>query len=226
MADAVALSVLRTKCRRLSNMETIDQANAFITDAELTERLNANLRTVYDLLVEARSAGFYRSVYSFSTVAGTQAYALPAAFMAILGARISPSTGQFYDLVDVTESEVTTYDPVTTGALPTRYQLRGANIALLPTPSSAFTVELAYLPAFVALVADGDTFDGVCGFEEAAVWRTVAEMLAKDQVDPSFALARAAEWDARIQKMAAARDVASPPRVERRYRKRWGVVGG
>lgn len=222
MADAVALSVLRTKCRRLSNMETIDQANAFVTDAELTERLNTNLRTVYDLLVEARGAGFFRSVSSFSTVAATQAYALPAAFMSLLGVRIAPSAGEFYDLVDVTESEVTAFDPVTTGALPTRYQLRGANIALLPTPTAVYTVEVAYIPAFVELAADGDTFNGVCGFEEAAVWRTVAEMLAKDQSDPSFALARAAEWDARIGKMAAARDVASPPRVERRYLKRWG----
>lgn len=225
MADAVALSVLRTKCRRLSNMETIDEANAFITDAELTERLNSNLRTVYDKLVEARGAGFYRSVYSFSTVAGTQAYALPAAFLALLSVNVTPSTGQNYDLTDAQEGELSGLTSgVTQGPLPTRYHLRGANIALLPTPSVVVPVALAYLPAFVELAADGDTFDGVCGFEEAAIWRTVAEMLAKDQSDPSFAIGRAVEWDARIQKMASHRDVGGPPRVERRYRKRWGTV--
>lgn len=48
MADSVRLDAMRTSCRRLANMETADQANAFITDDELTARLNANLRTVYE----------------------------------------------------------------------------------------------------------------------------------------------------------------------------------
>lgn len=221
MADAVALSVLRTKCRRLSNMETIDQANAFITDAELTERLNSNLRTVYEKLVDARGANFFRSVYTFNTVAGTTAYALPGAFLALLAVNMVPSVGQVVDLVEATESEASA---LITATLPTRYQLRGANIALLPTPSTVVSVSLVYVPAFTELAADGDTFDGVCGFEEAAIWRTVAEMLAKDQSDPSFAVGRAVEWDARIAKMADHRDIGGPPRVERRYRKRWGGI--
>jgi hypothetical protein len=81
-------------------------------------------------------------------------------------------------------------------------------------------MRLIYTPAFVPLAAGGDTFDGVCGFEEAAVWRTVAEMIAKDQGDTGFAILRIAEWDARIARLAAQRS-GEPPRIRRVYQKRY-----
>lgn len=204
-------------------METADQANAFITDAELTARLNANLRTVYEQLVAARGSGFYRTVYSFNTVAGTADYALPGAFMELLGVHITPSTNERWPLVEANDDEASVLE-VATQQYPSRYQLRVGNLTLLPTPTAVVAMRLVYVPAFTALSADGDTFDGVCGFEEAAIWRTVAEMLHKDQADVSFALAKVGEWDVRIGKMAEARDATAPNRVRRRYRMRWGIL--
>lgn len=200
-------------------METTDQANAFVTDAWLTKRLNRNLRLVYAMLVKARGSGYYRSETTFSTVAGTQLYALPATFMELLDVRLEPSTTDKFSLVEAQDSEVAALEAASQ-SWPSRYQLRAGNIAMLPTPTTVVSVRLVYVPAFVALVADADTFDGVCGFEEAAVWRTVAEMLSKDTADPSFALLRVAEWDKHIGDLAQKRAV-NPPRVNRTYRKRW-----
>lgn len=200
-------------------METTDQANAFVTDAWLTKRLNRNLRLVYAMLVKARGSGYYRSETTFSTVAGTQLYALPAAFMEALDVRLEPSSTDKFSLVEAQDSEVAGLESATQ-SWPSRYQLRADNIALLPTPSAIVSVRLVYVPAFVPLVADTDTFDGVCGFEEAAVWRTVAEMLSKDSADTAFALLRIQEWDRHIGDMAQKRAV-NPPRVNRTYRKRW-----
>ncbi len=218
MSDAVTLTALIAKCRRLSNQETADQTNALCTDAEITERLNANLRAVYEQLVAARGSGFFRTIYAFSTVAGTADYALPSTFMGLLGVHMGVG-GERIPLVDASESEVAAME-LATSSYPSRYQLRVSNLTLLPTPSAVVSMRLIYTPAFVNLTAGSDTFDGVCGFEEAAVWRTVAEMLAKDQADTGFAVLRIAEWDARVARLAAQRS-GEPPRIRRVYRKRY-----
>ena len=218
MSDAVTLTALIAKCRRLSNQETADQANALCTDAEITERLNANLRTVYEQLEAARGSGFFRTIYTFSTVAGTSDYALPSTFMSLLGVHMEVG-GSRVPLTDASEDEVAAME-LATASYPARYQLRVGNLTLLPTPSAVVPMRLIYTPAFTPLVAGSDTFDGVCGFEEAAVWRTVAEMLAKDQADTGFAVLRIAEWDARIARVAGRRS-GEPPRIRRVYRRRY-----
>lgn len=228
MADAATLLQMRTECRRLANQETIDQANALCTDAEITSRLNRNLRTVYTRLVSARSAGYYRSLYTFSTVAGTEEYALPATFMSLLAVEVVQSTTYRYPLTEITEPERIEWRNVQSTA-PLRYQLRAGFIAILPVPRTVQTINLYHVPAYTALVADGDTFDGVVGFEEAAIWRTVAEMQAKDEQDPGYAMARIAEWDERIESMARERDASRPPRIMRTRKQRrafwpWGVM--
>lgn len=218
MSDAVSLTTMIAECRQHSNQETADQANALCTDAEITRKLNANLRAVYEQLVAARGSGFFRTVYTFSTVKGTSDYALPAAFMGLLGVSMDVN-GSRVPLADASESEVAVME-LATSNYPCRYQLRVQNLTLLPTPTSVLSIRMVYTPAFVNLVLGTDTFDGVCGFEEAAIWRTVAEMRAKDEADTGFAVLRIAEWDARIARIAAQRS-GEPPRIRRIYRKRY-----
>jgi hypothetical protein len=219
MADNVTLTELIAKCRRLSNQETADEAQALCTDLEITERLNANLRAVYEMLVAARGAGFYRTIYTFSTVEGTSDYPLPAAFLAVLGVHVTQANGRRTPIFEAQEPEVAELETAT-ATYPARYQLRVNNLTFLPTPGAAFSCRLVYTPAYVNLVLGTDTFDGVLGFEEAAVWRTVAEMQSKDQADTGFAILRIAEWDARVARVAESR-VGQPPKIQRVFNRRW-----
>lgn len=222
MADTATLTAMILECRRLANQETTDQANALCTDAEITSRLNRNLRAVYRELVAARGAQYYRSSATLSLVAGTASYALPATLMQLIGLELVLSASQVYPLTEITEAERVVYANITAQD-PERYQLRGANVTLLPTPSTARTVNVYFVPSFVALASGSDTFEGVLGFEEMAIWATVGEMLAKDESDPSYALARVESWREHVRELADQRDAYRPLRIQRvrRQRARW-----
>lgn len=222
MADTATLTAMILECRRLANQETTDQANALCTDAEITARLNRNLRSVYRELIAARGAQYYRSSATLSLVGGTASYALPATLLQLIGLELVLSATQVYPLTEITEAERVIYENIT-GQDPERYQLRGANVTLLPTPSTARTVNVYFVPSFVPLASGSDTFDGVLGFEEMAIWHTVGEMLAKDESDPSYALARVAEWREHVRELADQRDAYRPQRIQRvrRQRTRW-----
>ena len=226
MADTATLTSMIARCRRLSNQETTDQANALCTDAEITDHLNHELRIVYNALVAARGGSYYRATYSFSTVAGTEAYALPAAFYQLLICYVTAGGGNRVPIPMMTDSEAYDYETnfgVVRSQYPERYQLRAGTIALAPIPSSVVSVSLVYVPAFTTLSSGSDTFDGVGGFYEAAVWRVVAAMQTKDELDPSFAMGKAQEWDAQIRALASDRDAGQPLRIQRvrRNRDRW-----
>lgn len=220
MADAVTLSAMIADCRRLSDQETIDQTQALCTDADITARLNRHLHMVYRELVAARGGSYYRKTYTFNTVAGTVEYAFPADFMQLLGVTLTIN-GEVRALADATEAEVPALESARM-QYPERYQLRQGFLALLPTPTSGVSVKLTYVPSFVSLVVGTDTFEGVAGFEQMAVQGVVIEMLAKDQQDPSLAMAERDGWMKHIRSMAPRRDAARPMRIQRRYAQRWG----
>ncbi len=229
MADTATLTSMIARCRRLSNQETLDQANALCTDAEITDHLNHELRQVYNALVAARGGNYYRTSTSFSTVAGTEAYNLPAGFYQLLLCVVTAGAGNRFSVPEMTDAEAYDYETglgVVRSQYPERYQLRAGTIAFAPIPSSVVSVTLIYVPAYTALAAGGDTFDGVGGFEEAAVWRVVANMVTKDELDPSFAIGKAQEWDAQIKALAGDRDANRPQRIQRtrRHRDGWGVM--
>lgn len=217
MTDAIRLDAMIASCRTRSNMETSDQANAFITDAEITGLLNYFLRRVYTRLVRARSANYYRASTDVAISAGIEVYALAAQVLQIISASFISAGGEGYPLYAYTEAERHMYDLAGAWSRFQRvaYQLNGQNIRFIPTPTGTYTVRLNYVPAFTNLAAAGDTFDGVCGFEDAAIWETVAAMKDKDEADPSFARGQAQiMWD-EIDALAFQRDNAAPPRVQR-----------
>lgn len=222
MADTATLTAMILECRRLSNQETTDQANALCTDAEIAARLNRNLRSVYRELIAARGAQYYRSSSTITTVAGTEAYNLPATMLQLIGLELVLSSTQRYPLAELNEAERVMWSNVT-GQDPERYQIRGSTVALLPVPATVRTVNVYFVPSFIPLSAGADTFEGVLGFEELAIWRTVGEMLSKDESDPAYAMARAGEWVEHIRELADQRDAYRPGRVQRtrRQRTRW-----
>jgi hypothetical protein len=217
--------------RRLGGFETTDEANSFVTDAEIESRGNANLRKVYLALVRARGANYYRASWDFQTQVGVSTYTM---MVQILEA-ISMSrqiNGTWTPMFDFQESERHDFDEwpfIAFGDISrlhcaTRFQLRGGNLEIAPTPESVDTLRLNYIPSYTNITkAGGETFDGVAGFQEWAIWETVAEFQQKDSADWQLSMLKAGWWEKEVESMARQRLSAARRvnRVRRRKRFPW-----
>lgn len=171
-------------------------SEAFVVDSDAAANavsfdtlVNGAAAELYDLLVAARGHEYYAADTTLSIVASTAAYALPSDFYQLLSARLEWGTGRFEELVPAGVRERTDYANLTYWApfTPKAYRLKGTQTAssqsfeLFPTPSSAVTARVRYIPAFALLANDAATFDGVNGWEKlialkaAIEYRTIAE---------------------------------------------------
>ena len=187
MARAVTLLNLRTWARQLSDTENDDN----VTDAELTALANRHYPEVYDLLIEAGPPEYYASSTTVSVTASTIPYALQADFRALLGVYVHESTDERRPLM-----------PMPEGA---RGQFKA--------PSASTTVTLEYIPAPGTLSSNGDTVDGVSGWEELIVARMARDVMVKLEKDPSIPMATAAAIEQRIKNRSKNRDRGQPRRI-------------
>lgn len=215
--------------RRLGGFETLDEANSFVTDAEIESRGNANLRKVYLALVRARGANYYRASWDFQSEIGVSTYTMLVPILEAIS--ISRQiNGTWTPVFDFQESERHDFDEwpfVAFGDIArlhaaTRFQLRGENLEIAPTPQTVDWFRLNYVPSYTPITkAGGETFDGVAGFQEWAIWETVAELQQKDMADFSLSMAKAKWWENEVESMARQR-LSAPRRINRvRRRKRF-----
>jgi hypothetical protein len=196
-------------CRRLAKMEN----SAFCTDADITEMLNQELAELQNVLDEVKGQPLYRSSSTVSVTAGTALYALPATFFRLQGvqATINGMTGTLRPFMPIEHGPLSdATDALDVGIL---YRLQGDYIEFLPA-TETFTATLYFTPTQTRLVSGSDPFDGFNGFEMAAIYGVVAQMLAMEESDPSFWEARREKYYARISAIAAARDASMPERVQ------------
>lgn len=64
-------------------------------------------------------------------------------------------------------------------------------LAIMPAPDEAYRYVAWYLPVLADLSADGDTWDGVAGWEDFIVWDVVARLIVRDQYMTAFQTATA-----------------------------------
>ncbi len=64
-------------------------------------------------------------------------------------------------------------------------------LAIMPGPNQAYVYVVWYLPVLADLAADGDTFDGVAGWEDFIVWDVVCRLIVRDQYLTAFQTATA-----------------------------------
>jgi hypothetical protein len=169
----------------------------FVSDSELTDRINAAQRMVYRKIVKAYGDNYFGTSTNIATVSGTAAYALPTNFMKLgsYGVWWIPGTGQNVRLSRYTPNESLaqmpsqgwTWYPYGTQRSNVRYDLYGKQLRFMPTPLGAYTITVHYIPYPTPLAADGDTLDTLGGFEEAVIWDAVATCLQKQESDPSYA---------------------------------------
>jgi hypothetical protein len=195
MALNVTLADLRTAARQRADMEN----SLFCSDIEVNQLINANIRKIHRRIVKAYGNAYAGASTTITTVAGTEAYALPAAFMKL------SSYGVWW-VVGNEKRRISRYDPNrsndqqpsegwTTWSYDRRsnvqYDLFNKQIRFLPTPRAVHSVLVYYIPTPTTLAIDADVYDGIAGFEEAITWSVAADMLAKQESDASYQLAMA-----------------------------------
>lgn len=187
MARNVSLLELRTWARQLSDTEN----DPNITDAELTALANRHLTEVYDRLVDAGPADYYAASDQISVTSGTSEYALDGDFRNLIAVYVRESSDERRQL------------------FPMPHAMRGA----VRAPSGSYTVDIEFIPAPPVLEDDGDTFDGVSGWEELIANLMAKDVMTKRESDPSIVLANIGRLEARITARSRSRDRGHPKRI-------------
>lgn len=209
MARSRTLGDMRSDVRLRADLV----GNQFVTDSELNEYINQSLAELYDRLVGSRGQEYYAAEQVITTT-GVEGYALPATHYETLyveledsGARVRLGSYSFHERAALLGSSVA--NP----GRPVAFRIIASNITFLPTPTAGYTIRHWYVPACPRLASDSDSFDGVDGWEEYAIWRAVAYVQQKEQLDPSFALSFVTALGQRIDRLAPFRATQNTERV-------------
>lgn len=226
MASSVTLTSLIQSVRRRANIEN---QTAFIPDTEITEYLNAGLAALYDLLVQAGAQPWYRNSSTITTNGSSTSYPLPADFYEMQSVDVQLGQGGIPTITARPYMEYERnrykYYPGWLYGTPVYYRLQGQNINFIPAPNASFNVILNYYPIFTKLVSGGDTFDGVNGWEEYAIWKATADCKAKLEEDPSYALSMMEKLERKIQSMSEQRDTGAAERMTETDADGWPYFG-
>lgn len=228
MASLVQLQTLITRVRQRANIEG---ANAFITDAEITDCLNQSYANeVYDLLRQFVGEQYLTRPlpYTFLTQPNVSSYPQPADLLSLTGVDIwlggnAPISGRRYSI-----SERNKYRAFPFGwnyGSPVGYTLQGPNINFLSVPTAAFQVDLYYVPVFKALVELTDTLDDVNGWSEIAVLDAAIKCLIKEgSLDmANFLEGRKAALVQKVKSAGPNRHANEPEQVNQiAFRSEWG----
>lgn len=218
MASSVTLAQLRLNARLFADQRP-GSTTSFITEPELTGLVNAKTRELYDMLVAAHGSDYYATEGTIAIVAGTSRYNLPADFYQLSSITLEWSSNDHELMFPVGSVRERIHFE---GVLPQNnwsryspkgYRERAAQLEFLPVPTGTVTARLQYVPVFVDLVADGDTFDGVNGWEKMIALGVAMEMRVIEKRTASDLASMYGEQLARIETMKSERDAEAPKEV-------------
>ncbi len=187
MAREVSLLELRTWARQISDTEN----DPNISDDELSALANRHICKVFDRLVDAGPADYYAATTQITTEAGIIEYPLLADFRNLVSVYVRESADERRPLLSM---------PV---------QGRGR----FKAPTGVWTLDVEYIPVPRVLEDDGETFDGVSGWEELIVNLMARDVMAKRDSDPSIAMANIARMESHITARSRQRDKSGTKRV-------------
>ncbi len=198
---STTLLQLRTRVRRLADVV----GSTFVTDAELTERINVAYKELYGLLVRN---SLQRSETTYTVTAnGAASYALPANFLGLIG--VYRSVGEDFVPLERFDDK---FKPGSRTGDASKYRVVGSNLVLYPKPSSG-TYDVVYIPVPGDMAADADTMDGVLGWEEFVVLDAAIYVLEKEESDTSKLEFKRDRILKRIQDEAQIAEFTQAPRI-------------
>lgn len=186
---------LRADVRELCDIPNDDE---FVTNANLNERINRSIARLYWKLVQAQGADHYEKSATFTTSAGVNEYSFSA---------MTPAVTDFARLIQIEISDGTLRRVMQPFMRKEHGQWLEAQVP------GGHTVTLYYVPAPVRLTADGDSFDGIAGFEDWVVNDVAIGVAGKEESDTSEFRATKQEIDRQIMGFAASRDASFPKRI-------------
>lgn len=213
---SVTLAQLRTRARQRADMEN----STFVSDSELNFYINSSIAELHDLLVSAYGSDYFLSTHSFSTVASTADYALPADFYKLAGIDAQYNGSDWVALRPFNFNERNRNQDLSVGTISGpdfRYRIMGSNIKLAPVPNAVHTIKVWYTPKATELSLDADTLNDLNQFAEYVIVDAAIKCLQKEESDVSVLMAQKAELRRRIEIMAQNRDASEPESVSDVY---------
>lgn len=213
---SITLAQLRTQARDRADMTN----SLFITDSELNNYLNASIAELHDLMLACYDSDYYLLSDSFSTVNGTENYALPTDFYKLRGVDVSDGGDEYISLRPFNFNERNSKNEISSYAVSGgyfRYRLAGSNLMLNPVPTGTYNIRIWYAPLATKLVADGDTLDDLNQFSEYVIVDAAIKMMQKEESDVSVLMAQKGDIRKRIENMAQNRDAGQPESVSDIY---------
>jgi hypothetical protein len=186
--------------RDRAKQESDNVGQAFVSDPEWLNYINAAYAEVYGLVVQAFSGDYYVKdpPYTFTTDGINSRFALPSDMFKLLG-------------VDVLYGAANQWVSLKPFTLADRNKFSGSNQTI---PAAGQTVQLLYVPKLTPLVNGTDsTVPLQNDWEELIVVIATLLALDKEESDVSVKMARRAELVARINAEAENRDAGNPPRM-------------
>lgn len=202
------LAYLRSRVRKAADMVN----SKFVSDAEINEYINESAAELYDLLVAA-NVDYYNTTLAFSISSGST-YALPVDFYKLRGLDIN-SSGEYIPVYNYNYLERNLLQNITIGTYYSnvQYAIVGNNIEFLPAANAIGSYRLRYVPYFVEMDDDADTFDGKNGFEKYIIVDAAIECKDKEESDTSRLQSAKNALLQRIQAMALNRDYGAADKV-------------
>lgn len=187
--------------------------SAFVADSGLglDAWINEANQKLHGMLVDALGEEYVSSSASFTTIANTSDYAVPASFYKLYGVDLDYH-GVMRSLKQYTRAERNTYRELHPEFLP-RYSLVGTNIRLYPIPTAGLTGAILYAPEATTLVNSGDTVNYPNGWQRFIVIDAAIQALAKEESDVRTLAAERAAIIKEIEQTKEQRDLATPKRV-------------
>lgn len=178
MASNITLLALRDACKDRADM----QNSNFVSDSEWNRYINSAAKELYGLLT---SKGLlYTTVSDTISTNGTDdTYSLPSDFYKLSGVDYNVD-GLPYPMEAYTFEDRHRFTDQSPQQI-LRYLLVGQDkIRFNPVPNPQ-TITIWYEPVLATLASDGDTFNGINGWEEYVIVRAAMWALLKEESDVS-----------------------------------------
>lgn len=221
MPANVTLAELRTRVRDLADMQTSNQASAFVTDAELDRTINRACKQLHGKLIIAHGDDYF-AVSTSGNFAGNISLFFIADFMQLVAFTATDGT-RVVDVPKYTMKDIGRLQQLAnTGGAPDLSQLRyrlqgsalpGGIISVLPLCSNpAYIWTVHYIKTFTPLVLPGDSFDGINGWEDWACYTSAIDLLIKEESleQAQVLTGQRAVIDSQIDALAGSRDAGRP----------------
>lgn len=221
MGLAVSARTMIDIARSITKTETLDEANAFCTDAELLAVLNTELAELEDTVIENQDESYSRGVETIALQAGTSVYPLPVEGYKVTSVDIQWTNDIRRSAYRFTEAERNRFRSTIAQSWShfgkVWYRLIGDNIEFIPKPATPVTALINYTPSFAPLVAYADVYQSQNGWHMAAVFGLAAyiALADSDEAKAALFLQQKERQLARAARMAASRIDGEAPRVQR-----------